>query len=91
MIKCKSPDLEVDAGKSSEDLEEGEDVLLAGEELEVGLLVDVAAGLAPAEHLVITRDAVSAGLGVDGEDTVPVHFPQLVGNSLGLPAVQITF
>ena len=54
--KLKSPentglkettDLEVNAGKASKDLEEGEHVLLAGEELEVGLLVHVPVLSAP--------------------------------------------
>ena len=40
-------DLEVNAGKASKDLEEGEHVLLAGEELEVGLLVHVPVLSAP--------------------------------------------
>ena len=86
-----NPDLEVDPGKSAQDLEKGEDVLLASEELEVGLLVDISPGLAPAKHLVIAGDTVGAGLGVDGEDAVPVHLPQLVGNRLGLSTGQIMF
>ena len=47
MIPPGPTDLEVNAGEASEDLQEGEHVLLAGEELEVGLLVHVPVLSAP--------------------------------------------
>jgi len=46
--------LKVDVGVSAEDLEQSDDHLLAGEELEVGFLEDVAAGWAPTKEGVVT-------------------------------------
>ena len=76
--------LEVDSGKPAEDLEEGEDVLLAGEELQVGLLVDVTSRLAPAKHAVVAGHTVGAGLGVDGEDPLEVDGLQVLRDDLSL-------
>ena len=78
--------LKVDPRKPSQNLEQGQHILLAGEELEVGLLVDVPSLLAPAQHLVTAGHAVSTRLGVNCQDPVHVDSLQLLGDDLCLPA-----
>jgi hypothetical protein len=59
-------------------LNQGVDELLRNEELEVGLLVNIALRWAPAEDWVAGRGPVDAGLRVDSEELVCVQADELV-------------
>lgn len=81
--------LEGDEGELRGQLDQLLEVCARGEELEVGLLVDIAVGRAPADRGVVALGAVHARLAVDGEKAVAVELGKalLEGNRLRLKAV----